>query len=159
LFVLGYLIVRWQFRIEGKPESDLDHLLIYLVLGTIIGARLGHCLLYEPRFYLSHPLQILRIWEGGLASHGGATGVLIALYLYCRRRPNQPFLWLLDRVVVPTALGASLIRLGNLFNSEILGVPTQVPWAFVFVRVSSEPLHPAQLYESLSYLLVFFVLL
>lgn len=159
LFAIGYLIVRWQFRVEHKDESSLDTGLAYMIAGTIIGARLGHCLFYEPGYYLRHPIEILEVWKGGLASHGGAVGILVALYFYSRRRPDQPYLWALDRVVVPTALGGCMIRLGNLFNSEILGVPARVPWAFVFVRVDPVPRHPAQLYESLAYLAVFVVLM
>ncbi|HEV2394213.1 MAG TPA: prolipoprotein diacylglyceryl transferase [Verrucomicrobiae bacterium] len=159
LFAIGYLIARWQFRIEHKNETDLDTLLVYIVAGTIVGARLGHCLFYDPAYYLQNPLEILEVWKGGLASHGGALGVLIAIYLYCRRRPDQPYLWLLDRVVVPTALGGCFIRLGNLFNSEILGTPTHVPWAFIFHREDDMPRHPAQLYEAVAYALVFILLL
>jgi phosphatidylglycerol---prolipoprotein diacylglyceryl transferase len=159
LFWIGFLMVRWQFQIENKDENTLGSLLTHLVVGTIVGARLGHCLFYEPGYYLSHPLDIVKIWEGGLASHGGAMGVLVALYLYCRRHPDQPYLWLLDRIAVPTALGACLIRQGNLFNSEILGLPTHVPWAFVFTRVDMVPRHPVQLYESIAYAFIFGVLL
>lgn len=155
LFWIGYSIVAWQFRVEGKDENSLGSLLTHIVVGTIVGARLGHCLLYEPAYYLSNPVAILKIWEGGLASHGGAAGVLIALWVYARKNPDQSYLWLLDRLVVPAALGASLIRIGNLFNSEILGRPTTVPWAFVFERVDSVPRHPAQLYESIAYALIF----
>ncbi len=159
LFTVGYLIGRWMMRVEHKDERSLDSLLVYLILGTIVGARLGHCFFYEPQYFLRHPLEILEVWKGGLASHGGALGVLCALYLYSRHHPDQPLMWLLDRVVVPTALGGVLIRLGNLFNSEILGEPTHVPWAFVFLRVDSIPRHPAQLYEALAYLLIFLVLI
>jgi len=159
LFVLGFLIVRWQFRVEHKDEASLDKLFLYMIGGTIVGARLGHCLLYDPVYYWHHPVEVLEIWRGGLASHGGAAGILIALYFYTRRQPDQPYLWLLDRIVVPTALGGSLIRLGNLFNSEILGTPTHVPWAFVFERMDSVPRHPVQLYESIAYALIFIVLL
>ncbi len=159
LFWAGFLIVRWQFRSEGKNEEDLSQLLTHLVLGTIIGARLGHCLFYEPGYYLSHPWDIPKVWEGGLASHGGALGVLFALWLYCRKRPDQPYLWLLDRICVPTALAGCLIRLGNLFNSEILGNPTQMPWGFVFVRVDAVARHPVQLYEATAYAATFVVLL
>lgn len=154
-FLMGFLIVRRMFRREGKPERDLDVLLIYLVGGTIIGARLGHVLFYHPTYYLLRPIEILQFWEGGLASHGGALGVLVALGLYARTRADQPYLWLLDRIAVPTALVGSLIRLGNFFNSEILGQPTDVAWAIVFARVDSVPRHPVQLYESLGYLLIF----
>ena len=99
-----------------------------MLFGTVLGARLGHCLFYEPTYYLSHPLEMLKVWEGGLASHGGALGILVVLYIYSRTRPEQPYGWLLDRIAVPAALAGSFIRLGNLFNSEILGTPTEVPW-------------------------------
>ena len=155
LFAIGYALGRWQWRIENKDPQTVDTLLVYLIVGTVVGARLGHCLFYEPGYYLHHPMEILQVWKGGLASHGGAIGVMVALYLYSRRHADQPMLWLLDRVALATALGGSLIRLGNLFNSEILGQPTQVPWAFVFARVDAVPRHPAQLYESIAYLLVF----
>lgn len=159
LFLIGYGIVRWQFRLERKDPASLDSLLVHLVLGTVIGARLGHCLFYEPEYYFRHPLEILMVWHGGLASHGGAAGVLLALWWYCRKHPDQPYLWLLDRVAVPTALGGAMIRLGNLFNSEILGTPTGAPWAFVFAREDGIPRHPAQLYESIGYALIFVLLL
>lgn len=157
-FWIGFLIVQWQFKMEGKDQACLNSLLTHLVTGTLVGARLGHCLLYEPAYYLSHPVEIVKIWEGGLASHGGALGVVLALYLYTRKHPDQPFLWLLDRIAVPTALAACMIRLGNLFNSEILGMVTQVPWAFVFERVDAQPRHPAQLYEAGAYALIFLLL-
>lgn len=154
-FLVGYGIVQWIYRREQQPERDLDRLLVYMLVGAVVGARLGHCLFYEPAFYLRHPLEILKVWEGGLASHGGAVGILLALWIYSRARPGQPYLWLLDRIAVPAALGGFFIRLGNLFNSEILGTPTEVPWAFVFVRVDALPRHPAQLYEALAYALIF----
>jgi prolipoprotein diacylglyceryl transferase len=158
-FVLGYYLVRWMYRQEGKPERDLDRLLVYMVVGTVVGARLGHVLFYDPGYYFNHPIEILMIWQGGLASHGGALGILTALYLYARPRPDQSYLWLLDRMVVPTALSGFFIRLGNLFNSEILGTPTDLPWAFVFGRIDAVPRHPAQLYEALGYGLIFVALL
>lgn len=157
-FFCGYLIIRWVFHREDKPERDLDALLLYMMAGTVIGARLGHVLFYEPFRYLMNPGDILKVWEGGLASHGGAIGIFIALYLYARRRPEQPYLWLLDRIAVPTALAGSFIRLGNLFNSEIVGEPTTVPWAIIFARIDALPRHPAQLYESVSYALIFVLL-
>lgn len=154
-FFLGYSLMRSVFRREGKPEADLETLLTYMMVGTIAGARLGHCLFYDPGYYLSNPIQILKVWEGGLASHGGAIGILTALYLYCRRRPDQPYLWLLDRMVITIALAGLFIRLGNFFNSEILGVPSDVPWAIIFDRIDAVPRHPAQLYESLAYGIIF----
>lgn len=157
-FLIGFYMMRHVFRREGRPETDLDFLLLYLLGGTIIGARLGHVLFYAPDYYLSNPHEIIAIWEGGLASHGGAIGVPLAIWLYCRRRDDQPFVWLLDRLAAPVALTGSFIRLGNLFNSEILGVPTDLPWGFVFERIDDTVRHPVQLYESLSYFLIFVLL-
>lgn len=150
-FYLGYNIIRSVFRREGKPESDLETLLTYMMVGTIAGARLGHCLFYDPGYYLSNPIKILMVWEGGLASHGGAIGILTALYLYTRKRPEQAYLWLVDRIVIAVALAGLFIRLGNFFNSEILGIPSDVAWAIIFDRIDSVPRHPAQLYESIAY--------
>lgn len=158
-FLVGSYVVRRMFAREGKPEGDLDRLLLYVMIGTVVGARLGEVLFYNPAFYLSNPLEIVKIWEGGLASHGGAIGLFAALWLYARRRPDQPYLWVLDRVAVPTALAGMLIRTGNFFNSEILGVPADAPWAVVFARVDAVPRHPAQLYEAVAYGLIFLVLL
>ena len=157
-FFLGLLYMRYVYNREGKPLADLDSLLFYMMISTIVGARLGHCLFYEPGYYLSNPIEILKVWRGGLASHGGAIGILTGMWLYSRSHRNQPYLWLLDRVVVPISLAGSLIRLGNLFNSEILGVETDKPWAVIFTRIDELPRHPAQLYESISYLIIFGVL-
>ncbi len=157
-FYSGYMYMRYVFKREDKPVESLDSLLMYMMVSTVVGARLGHCLFYDPGYYLSNPLEIIKVWHGGLASHGGAIGIFIGLYLYARKQENQPYLWLLDRVAAPAALAGSLIRLGNLFNSEILGVPTEKPWGVVFTRVDSFPRHPAQLYESVSYLLIFLFL-
>jgi phosphatidylglycerol:prolipoprotein diacylglycerol transferase len=158
-FIIGYRIIFNIYRKENKPTQDLDPLLMYLVIGTVVGARLGHVLFYDPGYYFSHPLEIIKIWKGGLASHGGALGVLLATYLYSRKHPTQPYLWLLDRLAIPTALASAFIRLGNFFNSEILGTPTTVPWAIVFDRVDNVPRHPVQLYESISYLIIFIILM
>jgi len=164
-FLIGFYLMRHVYRREDKPVQDLDILLFYLLGGTIIGARLGHILFYAPGYYFSNPVEILMIQRGGLASHGGGIGGVFAIWLYCRRRENQPFLWLLDRLAAPVALTGSLIRLGNFFNSEILGTPTDLPWGVVFERaariregIEAVPLHPVQLYESLCYVLIFGVL-
>ncbi|MEZ5987570.1 MAG: prolipoprotein diacylglyceryl transferase, partial [Planctomycetota bacterium] len=164
-FWLGFGFMRRCFKAEGRKVEDLDGLLVALVLGTMIGARLGHVLFYEPARYLADPISILYIWQGGLASHGGAIGCALAIWLYCRRHPDQPFLWLLDRLVVPVAFTGALIRVGNFFNSEILGTPSDLPWAVVFSGAKGvpealrrTPLHPAQLYESLAYLVTWLVL-
>ena len=160
-FAVGFHLVRGMYRREGKPEADLETVLLYMILGAIIGARLGHCFFYRPDYYLAHPLEIIAFWKGfrGLASHGGAVGILVSLYIFSRRHPNQPYLWLVDRVVGPTALGGFFIRMGNFMNSEILGLPTDVPWGVTFLQVDSVPRHPAQLYEAFSYLFIFFLLL
>jgi len=157
-FLVGYAIMSRIFRLEGKPQEDLGDLLLYMMVATVVGARLGHCFFYAPEYYLSNPLDIVKVWEGGLASHGGAIGITLGLWLYARLHPSQPFLWLLDRIAVPTALAGSFIRLGNFFNSEIIGVPSDRPWAVIFARVDHIPRHPAQLYESLAYLVIFGVL-
>ena len=158
-FVAGYAILTWVFKKEGKPQEDLEQLAVYMIFGTVIGARLGHCLFYNPGFYLSHPIEILKVWEGGLASHGAAIGILIALYLFSKKKKSYTMLWTLDRVVIVVALGGSFIRLGNLFNSEIIGKPADVPWAFIFTSVDNVPRHPTQIYESLAYLIVFLILI
>jgi len=161
-FLLGYLIFQRIFRSEGVPENDLGTLLLYILGGAMIGARLGHCFFYEPGYYLSRPGEIILIWRGGLASHGGAVGILIALYFYTRKRPDQSYLWLLDRLAIAAALAGALIRVGNLFNSEIIGTESNLPWAFVFARTGVTPLvprHPAMLYEAAAYLLIFFLLI
>ena len=154
-FLVGYQIMQKIFIHEGRDPEDLSSLLTHLMLGTIIGARLGHCLFYEPAYYLSHPLQILMVWKGGLASHGGGIGVITAVFLYCRKHADQPFLWLSDRIYIGLMFTGFCIRLGNFFNSEIVGLPSNVSWAVVFERIDSIPRHPAQLYESIAYLVGF----
>jgi prolipoprotein diacylglyceryl transferase len=157
-FFFGYLIMGKYFRMEKVRIDLLDKLTIYVAIGTIIGARLGHCLFYEPEYYLSRPVEILKIWQGGLASHGAAIGILIALYLLSRKT-KRPFLWLIDRVVIVVALAGFFIRMGNLMNSEIYGVETSLPWGFIFVRNGETvPKHPTQIYEALSYLVIFLLL-
>ena len=162
-FLIGYFIMQDFFRREKIPLKLLDQLTTYMVLATIIGARLGHCLFYEPEYYLSHPIEILKIWEGGLASHGGAIGIIIALYIFSRRN-NVSYWWILDRIAIVTALAGFFIRMGNLMNSEIFGKVTDLSWGFIFVRASNpalavDPRHPTQIYEALSYLLIFAILM
>ncbi|MFO8087876.1 MAG: prolipoprotein diacylglyceryl transferase [Bacteroidales bacterium] len=152
-FILGYFIMQKIFRHEGIPEKELDLLTTVVVIGTILGARLGHVIFYEPQYYLKNPAEILMIWHGGLASHGGAIGILLALLYYKRRSVKKSYLWILDRLAIPTALAGGFIRLGNLMNSEIVGAKTDVAWAFIFEQpwVDNAPRHPAQLYEALAY--------
>ncbi len=158
-FVAGYFIMIWVFNKEGRPKTDLEQLSVYMIFGTVIGARLGHCLFYNPEYYLSNPIEILKVWEGGLASHGAAIGILTAIYLFSSKKRNYPMLWTLDRVVIVVALAGTFIRLGNLFNSEIIGKPTDVSWGFIFTAVDDIPRHPAQLYESIAYFIIFLILL
>jgi phosphatidylglycerol:prolipoprotein diacylglycerol transferase len=157
-FVFGYIILSKVYTLEKKPLADLEQLSIYVILGTVIGARLGHCLFYDPVYYLSHPIEIIKVWEGGLASHGAAVGILTSIYLITKKQKDKSMLWILDRLVIVVALGGSLIRLGNLFNSEIIGKATDLPWAFIFARIDDVPRHPTQLYESFFYLITFVVL-
>ena len=158
-FIIGFQIFTRFYKKENRNVDDLNDLLWYMILGTVLGARLGHCLFYNPEYYLSHPLEILMIWHGGLASHGAAIGILIALWLYSQKKPDQPYLWLLDRIVIVVALGGSFIRLGNLFNSEIIGKPTNADWGFVFTRIDNIPRYPTQIFESVAYLIIFVVLI
>ena len=164
-FILGWFIFRWFCRRENVSETVLDPLLYTLLIGTIVGARLGHCLFYQPDYYLTseHFLEIFMPWKGGLASHGGTLVLFFALIWFARkygRKHNFDFLWLLDHLAIPTSFAAMFIRLGNLFNSEIYGAVTDLPWGFVFVRDGQTlPAHPTQLYEALSYALLGVVLL
>lgn len=158
-FVVGYFIMLRIFRKENLPEPLLDQLSMYMLIATVVGARLGHVLFYEPASYLAHPLDILKIWQGGLASHGAAIGILVGLYLFSRKT-RQPFLWVIDRIVIVVALSGFFIRTGNLFNSEIYGHVTRLPWGFIFENAGETlPKHPTQIYEGLCYLGIFFFLL
>ncbi|MBI9071419.1 MAG: prolipoprotein diacylglyceryl transferase [Melioribacteraceae bacterium] len=156
-FVAGFQIMDKIFKRDKRTEDDLNDLVWYMIVGTIVGARLGHCLFYNPVYYLSNPLELLAIWHGGLASHGAAIGILSALYFYSKKK-KESYFWIIDKVVITVALAGFFIRLGNLFNSEIIGIPTELPWSFTFTSVDNIPRHPAQLYESIAYLLVFFLL-
>lgn len=166
--IVAYSIVQKIFDREKLPQKWFDALFVYMMLGIILGARLGHTLFYEPAYYLANPIEILKIWEGGLASHGGVIGIIIAVWIYSRKVTKKSMLWTFDRVIVPTGFTAAMIRLGNLMNHEIYGGPTSQPWGFRFVDnlpqwmagappVFTEPSHPTQIYEALIYLLVFFV--
>jgi len=157
--ILGYQILRKVYKQEGLSQLELDKLTIYTALGTIIGARFGHILFYDPLYYLHNPIEILPIrvnptlqFTGlaGLASHGGVLGALIAIYWYTRKY-KKDLSRTLDGLIIAGSLLGGFIRIGNLMNSEIVGIPTQVPWAFVFIRIDHVPRHPAQLYEALFY--------
>ena len=170
--VLAYFVVRYQYRDKKIPEALFDPLFLYCFLGVLIGARLGHCLFYEPEYYLQNwttfvemILPIRKIpnegWKlvgySGLASHGGVLGMLIGFWFYCRKTKLK-YIDVLDMIAVAAPLTSFFIRMANLMNSEIIGKATDVPWAFVFHRIDEVPRHPAQLYEALAYLLLFFVM-
>jgi len=167
-FMIGYYIMQRIYIADKVSTESLDNLLLYLIVGTVLGARIGHCVFYEWDYFQNHLLEMILPVQfvpefrftgyTGLASHGGAMGVLLAQWLYARNELDKPLIWLLDRIGVPIMLVGCFIRLGNLMNSEILGSATDVPWAFVFERVDLIPRHPVQLYEAIAYFLIFLVL-
>ena len=165
-FILGWFIFKWFFKREGVPETLLDPLLYTLLIGTIVGARLGHCLFYQPDYYLGSWdgfCEIFMPWKGGLASHGGTIALFVAMWWFAKhygRKYDFDFLWILDHLAIAVCFAAMFIRLGNLFNSEIYGDVTSLPWGFVFeLRGETLPKHPTQLYEALSYALLGVVLI
>ena len=179
--IIGYFVIKRMFAKENIPNESLDKLVMYMVLAIIVGARLGHVFFYGPyydviedgriieRGYFSHPGDIIKVWEGGLASHGAAIVILISLYLFSKKVVHKPFLWILDRISAPIAIGGTFIRLGNLVNHEMVGDVTTVPWGFRFLHHDfasyngtweSIPVrHPAQLYEAICYFISFLILL
>lgn len=172
-FIFGYKVEERMFKSEGLPIAWLDKLWLYVAIATIIGARLGHCLFYDWAYYSQHPLEIILpmrftpVFEftgyRGLASHGAAIGIIAGLWYYSKKISKKSIFWILDRAVVPIALAGFFIRMGNLMNSEIIGLPTTMPWGFRFVNSGMTdpelPRHPAQLYEAICYLISFFVLM
>lgn len=167
-FVLGLQIMKRIYNAEKISLEKLDSLFIYTVVATLLGARIGHFLFYDTAFLLQHPLEVLLpvrfnpfeiVGYQGLASHGAAIGIIIAMYFYSKKILHKPILWILDRVVIPVASGAIFVRIGNLMNSEIIGKPTQSDYGFVFKQLGEDfPRHPTQLYESFGYLITFLVL-
>ena len=167
-FLVGYEIVYRIFRHEGAKEGWVGSLFIYVVVATIVGARLGHVFFYDWAHYSHHLGEIPKIWEGGLASHGGTLGIMLAVWLYSRYVTHKSMLWTFDRLVVPVGFVAALIRIGNLMNHEIYGGETSLSWGFRFVDnlgqwmqgaepVFTVPSHPTQIYEAAFYLLTFAV--
>jgi len=148
-FFFGYLMGGNLLKRYGVSDQDLDRLLIYVMVGTVVGARLGHVIFYDLEYYLMNPHLIPQVWTGGLASHGAAIAIPIALWLYVRKTKGVTFLSVTDRVITGVAVGGFFIRFGNFFNSEILGRPTDLPWAIIFARIDDLPRHPTMLYESL----------
>jgi phosphatidylglycerol:prolipoprotein diacylglycerol transferase len=167
-FLIGYKIVEKMWKNEKLNPAWIDSLLLYTFLGTVIGARLGHVLFYAPGYYFANPIEIFKIWEGGLASHGGTLGIIIAIYFYSRHVSHRSMLWAFDKLVVPTGLVAAFIRLANLMNHEIYGHVTNLPWGFRFITnlhawkqgadpIFTAPCHPTQLYEALCYFVTFII--
>lgn len=176
--ILGYFVIQRMFKKEGISESVLDKLVLFMVPATVIGARLGHVMFYGPYWgsegYFSHPVRILYIWEGGLASHGAAVVILLALWYFSKKVVQKTYLWILDRIAAPIAIAGAFIRLGNLVNHEMVGYITDVPWGFRFLHNDCIPnefgqylcdwstvpvRHPANIYESLAYFFSFGVLM
>ena len=157
-FLTGFMLMKWIYTREKQNVEELDSLLLYIMAGAVIGSRLGHVLFYDPGYYFSNPLEILYVWKGGLASHGGAVGVILAIIIFAKRY-NKPIMWLLSRATISGTAAAIFVRIGNFFNSEILGTPTNLPWAVIFKRVDLLPRHPVQLYEALSYICVLLLLI
>ncbi|EKF55969.1 prolipoprotein diacylglyceryl transferase [Galbibacter marinus] len=168
-FSLGWFIMKKIYKNENQTEEALDSLFIYTVLATLIGARLGHFLFYEPSVFITDPLSIILPFQftpnfeftgfRGLASHGAAIGIIIAMYYYSKKVIKKPILWILDRIVIPVAIGGVFVRIGNFFNSEIIGKPTNSDYGVVFAQLGeSFPRHPAQLYEAVGYIIVFLIL-
>ncbi|MBD5193306.1 MAG: prolipoprotein diacylglyceryl transferase [Bacteroides sp.] len=165
-FMVGYEILSRMYKREGAPERWVGILLIWVACATIIGARLGHVFFYEWEYYSQHPLDIVKIWEGGLASHGGTIAIILAVILYSIFTTRRNPLWTFDRLVIPIALVGGLIRIGNLMNSEIFGHATDLPWGFMFVRsrewhmlYEGQACHPTQIYEALCYFALFALLM
>ena len=156
-FLLGQQVMNFIYKRDGRPVQEVDTLTIYVIIAAVVGARLGHVLFYDLEIFLSDPIRIFAVWEGGLASHGATTGILIALYFFARRTKVH-YLWVVDRIAIIGALTGGLVRLGNLMNSEMVGVPTTLPWGFVFMKVDDIPRHPAQLYEAIYCFLLFLFL-
>jgi len=158
-FFFGYILMAKFFKMAKLSENALDRIAIYMLVGTVVGARFGHVFFYEPEYYLANPIKMLYIWEGGLASHGAAIGILSALGIFAYREKLNYF-WVTDRIAIVVALAGFFIRMGNLMNSEIFGTATELPWGFKFYRAFAPgteviPHHPTQIYEGLAYLLIF----
>jgi len=152
--LLAYFIGEWIFKREGVDTKLLDPLFMHIVIGITVGARLFHVVFYDPIYFMHHPLEILQVWKGGLASHGGAIGAILAIWLFSKKY-KLDFWWLIARAIPSTFALATLIRIGNFFNSEIVGLPTKAAWGVVFERVDNLARHPVVLYEAFGYFLIF----
>lgn len=157
-FLLGYFLTRKTWIDAGRNVEEVDSLLMYVLIATILGARFGEVFFYEFSYYARNPVKIFYVWEGGLASHGAGIGILTGLWLFVRKKADMSYLWLVDRVTLPVILGGTFVRLGNFFNSEIYGSVTDVPWAVIFPRIDLLPRHPTMLYEAIGCILIFILL-
>lgn len=157
-YIGGYYLLKKLFFLERLSTVKLLKFLFYAVSGTILGGRLGNCIFYDPYYYFYHPLEVFMTWKGGMSSHGGAIGTLVGIYLYSKRVPEHPYLWMCDRAAPGIAFTGGFIRIGNLMNSEIIGRPTNLPWGVTFRRVDHLPRHPSQLYEALIYFILSIIL-
>lgn len=155
MFIIGFITMGYYtkkvFKADGYKPELVDSLTNHIIVGMLIGSRLAHCFFYDPGYYLNHPLEILMIWKGGLASHGGYLGVVIAVSLFLKKSPKMSALWLFDNIVGPCVLVGGLIRIGNFMNSEIIGKASDAPWAIIFKKIDLVPRHPSQLYEAIGY--------
>jgi prolipoprotein diacylglyceryl transferase len=156
--IIAHHVFRFIWQKEGRRVMEADFIIVVAVLFSVVGARLGHCLFYHPTYYLAHPMDILKLWQGGLASHGGFLGLFVGLALIVGIFSNISFLQLADRFMISAGIVSVGLRLGNLFNSEIYGKPTHVPWAIIFSRVDEVPRHPTQIYEFVSYAIILAIL-
>lgn len=167
-FVVAYILMLQVFKREGKPQELLDKLTIYIFIGTLLGARLGHCLFYDFDYYKDNILEIFLPFQKtstgwkmtgftGLASHGAAVGILGALWLFARNTKID-FMWITDRLILVIPIAGAFVRLGNFFNSEMIGHPADVPWAVIFAKIDDIPRHPGQLYEAIAYVIIFVIL-
>lgn len=169
-FLVGYSIEEKVYNRERMPEENMEKLFLYMLIGTVIGARLGHCFFYDWEYYSRHLTEVLCVWKGGLSSHGGACGILLALYIFSRKVAHKSYMWVMDRIVLAVAICGACIRFGNLMNHEIYGHPSDVPWAFQFITnihawqngadpIYSLPSHPTQIYEMLYCFITFAVVM
>lgn len=161
-FVSGYMFGVKMWKDAGRKVEEMENILTWILVGTVVGARLGHVIFYDPSYYLRNLDQVLAVWNGGLASHGAAIGIIITMYYLAKKTPKMNFWWLADRVVIPTAVGGAFIRMGNFTNSEIYGHETDAPWGVIFSNLPGPagmiPRHPTMIYEALLCILVFAVL-
>jgi prolipoprotein diacylglyceryl transferase len=156
---IAYLLTGWAFNREKVDLNYLSAILVLVVGGAVIGARLGHVVFYNPQYYLDHLAEIPQLWKGGLASHGAVVGIALAAWIFAKKILKTPFLHVTDMILPGVAFTSACVRLGNMMNSEIFGKPFSGPWAFIYTRIDSVPRHPVQLYESFWYIVLGFLLI